>query len=224
MAKTSDNSVKRDNQIKGSHLYYIGNANGNLRVLIFGNSITRHSPNEELGWSGDYGMAASKIENDYVHVLFSETEKQGKKPYFLVSQASQFEADFYKDNALDFLSAEKDFSPDVIILRLGDNVYPFDDESVFLSSFKKLIDTCKTERTKVIVTGSYFENRPIEPFLIKLCQKFGYKYVKIDDLSYDESNWGDALKFKHDGVRRHPGDKGMKEIAERIFLAVCEVL
>lgn len=224
MATVNENNVNRENQIKGSRIYYLGNDEKGLRVLIFGNSVTRHSPSIELGWSGDYGMAASSKENDYVHLLFSRLKQDGKNPYFSVSQASEFESDFYKENALDFLSDELIFNPEIIVVRLGDNVYPFEDENIFIASFKRLIDACKTEKTKVIVTGSYFKNRPIEPFLIKLCLKNGYSYLRLDDISEDEENQGDREKFTHEGVRLHPGDKGMKIIADRIYTAINEIL
>lgn len=219
MATTEENNVKRENQVTGSLVYFLGKPGGK-RVLIFGNSITRHAPKSEIGWSGDYGMAASCKEKDYVHVLYSEMEKRGWNPYFLVSQAAAFEADFFKENALDFLSVERDFQPDILLLRLGDNIYPFEDEKLFLDAFRRLIGACKTDHTKVVVTGSYFVNPPIEPYLIDLCKTGGYVYVKLDDISLSEENWGEKEKFTHDGVRKHPGDRGMSLIADRIFAAI----
>lgn len=40
-------------------------------VLCLGNSITRHEYAESVEWYSDWGMAASKAENDYCHVLES---------------------------------------------------------------------------------------------------------------------------------------------------------
>ena len=41
------------------------------KVLCLGNSITRHEYSESVEWYSDWGMAASKPENDYCHVLES---------------------------------------------------------------------------------------------------------------------------------------------------------
>ena len=39
------------------------------RVLFVGNSITLHSPRPQIGWTSNWGMAASARDKDYVHLL-----------------------------------------------------------------------------------------------------------------------------------------------------------
>jgi len=39
------------------------------RVLILGNSITIYSPAPQIGWYGDWGMAAGSKDKDFVHIL-----------------------------------------------------------------------------------------------------------------------------------------------------------
>ncbi len=40
-------------------------------LLILGNSIVRHSPRQEVGWNGDWGMAASVADSDFVHRIMN---------------------------------------------------------------------------------------------------------------------------------------------------------
>ena len=66
------NTVDPQNQLYTRNRVNILNPAGKgIRVLFAGNSITRHGPKEEIGWYGDYGMAASCEENDYVHVMMA---------------------------------------------------------------------------------------------------------------------------------------------------------
>ena len=219
MVKACDNNVDRNNQINGGNIYYINGdeLSDETKVLIFGNSITRHGIKPEIGWFNDCGMAASSINRDYVHALFDLMKTGGYNPCFLVSQAAKFEADFYKRDALDFLSEERGFKPDIIILRLGDNVYHGDNDGAIIPAFESLINACAVKSTRVIVTGSYFVNENIEPLLKKLSDKNGYEFVELCDISLKPENRGGKDKFWHDGVALHPGDNGMKIIAERLL-------
>ena len=45
-------------------------------VLILGNSIVLHSPRAEIGWYGDWGMAASVRDSDFVHLLIRDIHKK----------------------------------------------------------------------------------------------------------------------------------------------------
>ena len=40
-----------------------------LKVLYLGHSMTRHGPSQKIGWTNDWGMAASAREKDYAHLV-----------------------------------------------------------------------------------------------------------------------------------------------------------
>lgn len=222
MAKASENSVDGNNQINGDKIYYLKNGEKGevTRVLIFGNSITRHGAKPDIGWFNDCGMAATSAERDYVHVLFKRMKESGYNPCFLVSQAADFEMNFYEPCAFDFLSAEPTFNADIIILRLGDNVHSGVNDCRLMPAFENLINACAKKGVRIIVTGSYFINEKIEPLLKELCNKNRYEFVELFDISLNAANQGGKDKFWHDGVALHPGDGGMKIIAERLFDAI----
>jgi hypothetical protein len=43
-------------------------------LLVVGNSLTQHGPKPDKGWSGNWGMAASSADKDFVHLLVKRLE------------------------------------------------------------------------------------------------------------------------------------------------------
>ena len=72
MRDINENTVSAENQLpRDASTFYMGAEDAPKRLLILGNSITRHGPNAGIGWNRDWGMAASDIDHDYVHLLQS---------------------------------------------------------------------------------------------------------------------------------------------------------
>lgn len=83
------NTVSSKGQLDQNRYVKFFQRGGTKRVLFFGNSITRHGPKESIGWSGDWGMAASCREKDYVHLVISELDKKyGTVDYCIAQGAS----------------------------------------------------------------------------------------------------------------------------------------
>ncbi len=93
------------------------------KILFLGNSITLHGPAPAIGWSGNWGMAASAKEKDYVHlVLKAISQAAGKDPESVVTNIAGFErqSDTYNIDAE--LKNELAFKPDLVIVAIGENV------------------------------------------------------------------------------------------------------
>ena len=96
-----ENTVSAVNQmINSSELSFIGNENAPLKILIVGNSITRHGPNASIGWERDWGMAASAPDKDYVHRLYAKLQENGIDAFMRITQAAHWERNFQNEDIL----------------------------------------------------------------------------------------------------------------------------
>ena len=185
-----------------------------MKILFMGNSITRHMPKTEIGWDGDYGMAASCPENDYVHVLCSMLEKRGKHAVFKAENISCFETNPCPET-VEKIKALSDFNADIVIFRIGENV-PQEKAEEFEKYLPSLINCFKA--SAVFVVSLFWKNDRIEQIEKASAEKCGVNFIPLEAIQ------GDAYKaigeYEHGGVAAHPSDKGMKAIAETVFDAI----
>ena len=68
---------------------------GAFRVLVYGNSTGLHGPKADIGWTNNWGMAASAPEKDFAHLVVSGLEaKLGKKADFRIRNLAALERNF----------------------------------------------------------------------------------------------------------------------------------
>ena len=197
-------------------------------VLCLGNSITCMGRNDEVGWKGHWGMAASKKENDYVHLL--EKKLQSYNPRSSVSFKNILEWELNPLLDVDSLFAELVKDKDIIIFRFGDNVK---DEKAFSEGLQNLIDYCRQFTPNIIITGCFWKRIHTESVLISAARTNHLKYVPLfwigetygdstycqgDEIFYDVDE--NPYKGNHPAFKLHPNDKGMEMIAETIFNSV----
>ena len=221
MVNINQNTVSAENQmINSSEISFLGDPNAPVKILILGNSITRHAPKAEIGWLGDWGMAASTAESDYVHRLYDMLTKAGNRVYMRVRQASYWEIHFLEGDVLSYFKDERDFKADLVIFRLGENV-PKDAKPKFQSNLVKLIEYICPQFGKMLFTTCFWKNPIVDDAIFAVAKQRGD--LCVDLLSNDESMM--ALgKFEHKGVSMHPSDLGMEMIANRIFAQMYTIM
>jgi hypothetical protein len=184
-------------------------------VLILGNSIVKHGPNPDIGWYGNWGMAASAEDSDFVHLLIRDIHQIDPSVKVSYKGIADFERDF-DTYTLSNLSSFR--SHDMLIMKISENV---NDEKAFNDDFGlyygKLVDYLDPyqKSIKIIVDGFWgkkYVNKMIEDY----AKEKKYPFVSIHDLSLDSSNKATGL-FENAGVAAHPSDKGMRMIEQRIW-------
>jgi hypothetical protein len=196
------------------------------KILFVGNSITKHGPKADIDWHGNWGMAATSEDKDYVHIVTkSLAAKHGAQPEILVKNVADFErAHVGYDIAGKFADAAA-FKADLIILCIGENVAALktpEAQADYQTQVTALLKALKTNpKAAIIVRSSFWANPAKDSAMRQACEAVGGTFVDIGALSKDEQNYARSERpYKHAGVANHPGDCGMAAIAEAIVKAV----
>ena len=196
------------------------------RILFLGNSITLHGPAPSIGWQGNWGMAASAKDKDYVHlVLKAITETTGKEPESMVANIASFERQPDKYDINSDLKSELAFRPNIVVVAIGENVPALATEQAkrtFKASLTRLLKRLKENSNPVIVVRSCFwQDQAKDTILEQACSAVGGVFVDSSALGKDPRNAARSeRKFSHHGVAGHPGDRGMRAIADVIMDAL----
>jgi hypothetical protein len=189
------------------------------KVLVLGNSITYHGAKPSVGWIGNWGMAASSAEKDYVHILQTKIKKTRPGILFKFGNiADTFERKFWEYNTHDFKNYNA-FDADLVILVIGENInnelavkYGL---GAYLEQFVKMLSTQRN--LKVCLVGSFWPNKDIDRIMKATAEKNNWLYVDLQGL-YQERDKNTAInQYEDKGVGMHPSDQGMQGIAQRIW-------
>ena len=212
---------------------------GPLRhVLFVGNSIV-------FGIEGRYGMCASSPDCDYFHHVSKAISEQYPSCRFSKLYASpiehaespeEFHQVFY-EQPNEFTGAPdcESFTPDLdlIILQMTDNVNTEKKLETFSVTADLLLSYIKEKCPNATVVWAYgwFHKPAFFPRLLELCERHD---IEQADLRVCRSKENEAAKghlyLAADGTEKvardtwitHPGDGGMKAIADRILQVLRE--
>ncbi len=196
------------------------------KIIFVGNSITKHGPKADIDWHGNWGMAATSEEKDYVHVVTKALAvKHGATPTIMVKNVADFErAHVGYDIAGKFTDAAA-FRADLIVLCIGENVAALktpEAQAKYQEQVTALLKTLRSNpKAQIVVRSSFWANTAKDTAMRQACETVGGTFVDISALSKDEKNYARSERpYKHAGVAHHPGDRGMAAIAEEIVKAV----
>ncbi|MCX6985351.1 MAG: SGNH/GDSL hydrolase family protein, partial [Lentisphaerae bacterium] len=186
---------------------------GVKKMLILGDSITKHAPAKDLGWTGDWGMAASSEDKDFVHLLYAKLcASQEEKPELIASGVGGGTI----ADKLANLPAITAHAADLVIIQLGENDRTVTEEG-FEKPYETLIEAAKKANPAVRVyccsvwaEGAGGKNEMIQ----NACLRQGAVFVDISQVFLDSRGYASSEgRFTNSGVNWHPGDKGMQGYA-----------
>ena len=214
------NTVKAENQLKETEYVTFENPEGTgIRVMFVGNSITLHDAAPDIGWNNRWGMAASAKDKDYVHRLISKINLVKEDAAYCICQVASWERG-YRDGTekmYRLFESARDFNADIIILRFIENC-PLDefDAEVFKAELGKLLTYLNPSgMAKVVITTGFWRHCGDEA-IREFAETHDIPLAELGDLGETDEMKAIGL-FEHEGVANHPGDLGMKKIAERIY-------
>jgi hypothetical protein len=206
------------------------------RILFLGNSITLHPPLKERGWEGNWGMAASGPDKDYVSLLTRRiNEFAGSKLALVRVDPSQKDANGspnlsganvvniaeilerqYANYDSAKLRTQCDARPDLVVLQFGENVrMDAFDAAKFTAALKQLVgELQKSSNPMIFITGQiYGPNPKLDQIKQQIVAEDPARRVFVD-LS------GFRREPANNGFLDHPNDRGMKSIADTLFAAI----
>ncbi len=178
---------------------------------MIGNSITFHGPVKNIGWNGNWGMAASEQKNDFAHKVGSSIKRPVTTINFSELEQSPLLA---IPKIKDILSQVP--SNAIIIIELGDNLQP-ENAKDFEVGHAQLLKGLSGAPAKVCVS-TWWARPEKDDILRKNCEKYGFSFVDIGDVRGIPKPFGyKVIDYGNAGVTDHPQDFSMKVIAERII-------
>jgi hypothetical protein len=190
------------------------------RMLVIGNSIMSHGPAPDLGWFNTNGMAASAPEKDFVHLLANQLKSLYPQATYQIQSGGSFERDFGKStyNSDEFNAMLQQFKPDLIILRIGENV---DEENAISRNYEGELRQLLAklagygQPVKLIATTSVWSRALADSIMRKVVNEKGYPLVELNSMIGQGQYF--ASQYANPGVAAHPNDAGMQRIADLIL-------
>lgn len=186
------------------------------KVLILGNHITYQTKAPWNNLNEDKGLNASKVENDYTSLLFSNLSKKYQDVEMTLVDLREWETCFYNKELLKELDKFKENKPDLVIARLGECVGQASlNDHNYGDYLAKLCHLFKTESNQIIITNTFKGKKMVDDYHQKVAEENGYDFVDLSELALNYSCFSNG-EYLNQEYKNLPNDEGMKMIYQLI--------
>lgn len=220
-----DDAVRMESAMMNPGLrlgYAEASRGGELKLLVYGNSIALHGPKADIGWTNRWGMAASSPERDFAHLVAAGLESRlGKSVDLRIRNLAPLERRFtVAVGSVPEIAADAAWGPDYVVIAIGENAPNIDAKNAaayrrFLTDLVRPFAT-SVKHPKIVMRAPFWQNESKAECTANAAADVGAVYVDAGPLGYRNENKAIGL-FGHKGVANHPGDLGMRRIAELIL-------
>lgn len=193
---------------------------GEFKVLVYGNSIALHGPLSKIGWTNNWGMAASAPEKDFAHLVVAGLEaKLGKKADFRIRNLAALERNFTTNVAtVAEISADAKWKPDYVVVAIGENAKGVEEAgaAAYGKFLADIVRPFADSGARIVMRSPFWRNALKAECTAKAAAEVGAVYVDAGSLGSSDENKATGL-FSHAGVANHPGDLGMSRLADLIL-------
>ncbi len=181
-------------------------------LLIVGDGITCHAPAPELGWNGDWGMAAGSAERDFAHRLLANVRKHSPGAVLRVDGI------MYEDTMTGWVHLVPN-SADVVVIQLGDNYRGGIPVEEYRESYARMIDDLRGDGAPAVVCVGTWSNPELDPVIRQAAESRGAVFVDLSQIAADPANRA-AADGVYPKLGDRPGDRGMQAIADAVGRAL----
>lgn len=198
--------------------------------VALGNSVTCNEPTADIWW-GNWGMAATTADKDYVHLLSSWLGEQSDKLVTTtVLDFKKWETSKKRTEVLQEYGKYFNEYTDLITIQTGENITEFKDtlgqDCLDLVSYVKE----KAPNAQILILGELlWPAEDIEAAKMAACQQYGVTFVGMEEFLKDYETFyrsamgaevsgedGNTHAIVNEAVAAHPNNDGMKCIAQQI--------
>lgn len=226
----TESEIKGEEELRGDDVAIIATEE-NFDYVALGNSVTCNEISEL--WWGNWGMAATTEENDYVHIVSRWLEGQSEKPVTTtVLDIKKWEVAPDRNAALEDYDKYFNEHTDLVTLQTGENITE-GKESLGVD-YPALVQRIKEKapNAQILMLGEVlWPKDDIEAAKHAACDQNGITFIDVSDFraAYEGDTFRSSLGtqvYGADGnlhaidnevVAAHPDDEGMANIAQHFI-------